>query len=377
MSASTSGHSGQESERGASTQRSVVARLMSTVKKAPGSTPGTLLHTGARKMDHVRIRLLDFDAELIEEKTLGTIDECFAIADGPRVTWVNIDGLHDVGVAEGVARRFGVHRLALEDVLSTTQRPKVEEYDDHFLVIVKMLSFDPETESVLAEQVSLIVGKTYLFSFQERPGDVFEPVRDRLRQAKGRVRSRGADYLAYTLIDAIVDSYFRILESVGDRIEELEETVLADPSLHVMHRIHHLKREMLILRRAVWPLRETLGQMYRGEIQHVTAETQLFLRDVHDHAVQVIDTVETLREVLSGAMDLYMSGVSNRMNEVMKVLTIIATIFIPLSFFAGLYGMNFDYMPELGVRWAYPALLAAMASLAGAMLWYFRKRGWL
>jgi magnesium transporter len=377
MTASESRYRAREGLYGESTQPSVVGRLVSKVKKAPGSAPGTLLHTGARKTDHVRIRLIDYDAEHTEERGLNTIDECFAVADDPAVTWVNIDGLHDVAVAEAVAQRFDVHRLAMEDVLSTTQRPKVEEYQDHFLVIVKMLSFDDETESVMAEQVSLIVGKTYLFSFQERPGDVFEPVRDRLRHAKGRIRTRGADYLAYALIDAIVDSYFRILERVGDRIEDLEETVLEDPALHVMHRIHHLKREMLILRRAVWPLRETHGQKYRGEIPHVTEETQLFLRDVHDHAVLVIDTVETLREVLSGAMDLYMSGVSNRMNEVMKMLTIIATIFIPLSFFAGLYGMNFDYMPELGVRWAYPALLAAMATMAGGMLWYFRKRRWL
>ncbi len=352
MTASESRYRAREGLYGESTQPSVVGRLVSKVKKAPGSAPGTLLHTGARKTDHVRIRLIDYDAEHIEEQELNTIDECFAVADDPAVTWVNIDGLHDVAVAEAVAQRFDVHRLAMEDVLSTTQRPKVEEYQDHFLVIVKMLSFDDETESVM-------------------------PVRNRLRQVKGRIRSRGTDYLAYALIDAIVDSYFRILERVGDRIEDLEETVLEDPALHVMHRIHHLKREMLILRRAVWPLRETLGQMYRGEIPHVTEETQLFLRDVHDHAVQVIDTVETLREVLSGAMDLYMSGVSNRMNEVMKMLTIIATIFIPLSFFAGLYGMNFDYMPELGVRWAYPALLAAMATMAGGMLWYFRKRRWL
>jgi magnesium transporter len=270
-----------------------------------------------------------------------------------------------------------VHRLALEDVLTPTTRPKVEDFETHYLVIMKMLSFDEETESIIAEQVSLIVGERYLFTFQERVGDVFEPVRERLRQSKGRIRSRGTDYLAYALIDAIVDSYYRILETVGDRIEEIEEAALGEPTMEVMRRIHNLKREMLILRRAIWPLREATGQLYRGEVPLVTPETQLFLRDVHDHCVQVIDTVETLREVLSGAMDLYMSGVSNRMNEVMKVLTIIATIFIPLSFFAGLYGMNFDYMPELHVRWAYPVLLGGMATVAGGMLWYFHKKGWL
>ena len=240
-----------------------------------------------------------------------------------------------------------------------------------------MLSFEEETDTVLAEQVSFIVGERYLFSFQERYGDVFEPVRERLRDGRQRIRARGTDYLVYALIDAIVDRYFRILETIGDRIEELEAAVLQDPSIELMHRIHALKREVLVIRRAVWPLREALGQLYRGEIKHVTEETQLFLRDVYDHCVQVIDTVETLREVLSSTLDLYMSGVSNRMNEVMKVLTIIATIFIPLSFFAGLYGMNFEYMPELHVRWAYPTLLGAMAVTAGGMLWYFRRNGWL
>jgi magnesium transporter len=323
------------------------------------------------------IRLIDYDAKNIDEQTLTSIQDCYPFVDAPPVSWINVDGLHEVEIVEAVGDRFGVHRLALEDVLSPTQRTKVEEFDDHFLVIIKMLSFEPDTDSIIAEQVSLIVGRSYLFSFQERPGDVFEPVRERLRHGKGRLRTRGTDYLAYTLIDAIVDSYYRILETVGDRIEVLEEEALGEPTIDLMHRIHHLKREMLIVRRAVWPLRETLGQMYRGEVESITEETQLFLRDVYDHSVQVIDTVETLREVLSSTMDLYLSSVSNRMNEVMKVLTVIATIFIPLSFFAGLYGMNFSYMPELQVRWAYPALLTFMATIGAGMLWQFRRKGWL
>jgi magnesium transporter len=265
----------------------------------------------------------------------------------------------------------------MEDVLSPTQRPKVEEYEDHFLVILKMLTFDDVRDELTAEQVSFVVGPHYLLSFQERPGDVFEPVRARLRDGRPRIRSRGTDYLVYAFVDAIVDNYFRILEQVGDRIEALEQAVMEDPSIDLMHRIHHLRGEVLVLRRAVWPLRETIGLMYRGEIAAITEETRIFLRDVYDHSVQVIDTAETLREVLSGALDLYMSGVSNRMNEVMKVLTIIATIFIPLSFFAGLYGMNFEYMPELGVRWAYPILLVFMGVIGGGMLWAFRRRGWL
>jgi magnesium transporter len=353
----------------------IVGRIVSRVHKAPGSAPGTLIHTGTKKVDNVRIRLIDYDKDSIEEKTLSSIEDCFVYAEEEPVSWINIDGLHDVPVIAAVGDRFGVHRLALEDVLTPTTRPKVEEFDDHFLVVVKMLSF--EDDSVLVEQVSFVVGPHYLFSFQERFGDVFEPVRERLRDGQRRIRSRGTDYLVYALVDAIVDRYFRILETIGDRIEELEEEVLGDPSMEVMHRIHGLKREVLVIRRAVWPLREALGQLYRGEVKHVHEETQIFLRDVYEHCVQVIDTVETLREVLSSTLDLYMSGVSNRMNEVMKVLTIIATIFIPLSFFAGLYGMNFDYMPELHVPWAYPTLLGAMAIVAGGMLWFFRRNGWL
>jgi magnesium transporter len=357
--------------------RHVMNRLVDRVHKAPGSAPGALVHMGDRKVEKVRIRLIDYNVEELLERTLEGVDESFPFADRDPVSWINIDGLHDISVAEAVADRFGVHRLALEDVLSPNQRPKVENYDNHYLVVLKMLAFDAETASVTDEQLSLVVGDKYLFSFQERYGDVFEPVRERIRHGKGRIRSRGTDYLAYALMDAIVDNYFRILESMGDIIEELEEEVLGQPTLDTLHRIHHLRREMLVVRRAVWPLREVLGQMYRGEIGLVTEETRLFLRDVYDHAVQVIDTTETLREVLSGTMDLYLSGVSNRMNEVMKVLTIIATIFIPLSFFAGLYGMNFQYMPELGVRWAYPALLTFMAVVSGGMLWAFRRKGWL
>ena len=355
---------------------SLFRRLSVHGHKAPGSPPGTLLHTGERKVESVRIRFIDYDPDQLREETIDHLDECFVVADAPTITWVNIDGLHDTELIGRIGERFGFHHLVMEDIVSPRQRPKVEDHGTYFFVTVRMLSFDGETESITAEQVSIIVGDRFVFSFQERPGDVFDPVRERLRHGKGRLRSRRADYLAYTLIDAIVDSYFRILEEVGDHIEALEEEVMASASVGAMQRIHGLKRETLILRRSVWPLRELLGEMYRGEVPLVGEETQVHLRDVHDHAIHVIDTVETLREVLSSTMDLHVSMVSNRMNEVMKVLTIIATIFIPLSFFAGVYGMNFEYMPELGMRWAYPTLLAAMGTMAVGMLWYFRKQGW-
>ena len=367
-----------KSKKSVRVSKSVLGRLgRRSGKKNVGAAPGTLVHTGERKAEGVLIRLIDYDAESIEERQLEHIRESFSLADAPPVSWVNIDGLHEVGILEALGDHLGLHRLALEDVLSVSQRAKVEDYENHFLFIGKMLSFDQETETVVSEQLSLIVGTAYMFSFQERRGDVFEPVRERLRHGKGRIRSRGPDYLAYTLIDTLVDNYFHIIEEIGDRVEEIEEEAIHNPSIELMHRIHHLRRETLVVRRAVWPLREALGQMYRGEIPLIDEGTRVYLRDAYDHTVQVIETVETLREVLSGALDLYMSGVSNRMNEVMKVLTIIATIFIPLSFFAGLYGMNFEYMPELGVRWAYPVLVAFMVAIAGGMLLYFRKKGWL
>ena len=252
----------------------------------------------------------------------------------------------------------------------------MEDHHSYFFVVLKMLSYDEATRTVAAEQVSLIVADGMLFSFQERPGDVLEPVRERLRHAKGRIRSRGADYLAYAVIDAIVDAYFSVLEKVGDHIEELEEHALDDGSPDTMHAIHQLRRETLVLRRAVWPLRDALGPMYRGDIEQIQDETRVFLRDVHDHAVLVIDNVESLRELLSASMDLHLSGMSNRMNEVMKILTMIATIFIPLSFFAGVYGMNFQHMPELSLPWAYPALLTFMAAIAIGMLAYFKRKRW-
>jgi magnesium transporter len=336
-----------------------------------------LVHTGKKKVEEIRIRFIDYTEVELREQRVERIEQCFPFAGEPTVTWVNVDGLHEPDLLDKIGEHFGIHRLVLEDILGTHQRPKVEDYGDYVFVVVKMLYLDDASATVHAEQVSFVLGERYVLSFQERYGDVFEPVRLRLREGKGRLRSRGCDYLLYALIDAVVDNYFRVLEAVGDQIEALEELAIEDPSRSVMHRIHELRQEMLVLRRAVWPLREALGTLSRGEVPRISAETQVFFRDVYDHGVQVLDTVETLREVIGGAMDLYLSGVSNRMNEVMKVLTIIATIFIPLSFLAGVYGMNFEYMPELHFPWAYPVLVGVMVAVGGGMVGYFWRKGWL
>jgi len=356
--------------------RRLIGRMVHPVRKPPGSAPGTLVHTGPRKVDTVHVHRISYGADHLDERTSSHIEELFPDDDGRTVHWINVDGLHDPSVLERIESRYGFHRLVLEDILSTHQRPKTEGYGPYFFVVLRMLAFDEETRSLSGEQVSMIVSDRLLLSFQERPGDVFDPVRSRLRQAKGRIRAGGSDYLAYALIDAVVDSYFGVLERMGDEIDRLEIQAVEDASQQTLHEIHSLRREVLVLRRAVWPLRDALGPMYRGDMEQISEETRVFLRDVHDHAVHVIDTVESLREVLAAAMDLHLSSVSNRMNEVMKVLTIIATIFIPLSFFAGVYGMNFEYMPELSVPWAYPATLAAMAALALGMLGYFKRKGW-
>lgn len=355
----------------------VVGRFVRRQVKRSGSAPGTLVHTGEQKMEAVRIRFLDYDETELREKEVANIASVWPLRDSPTVSWINVDGLHDLELIESVGTHFGLHPLVLEDLVHVGQRPKEEEYGGYDYIVLPMLTWDDEGGTVSDEQLSLILGPQWILTFQERVGDVFEPVRERLRGAKGRIRSRGTDYLAYALMDAVVDRYFEVLEKVGDRTEALEMEVLDDPTPDSMAKLHHLKRELVVLRRAVWPVRDVLNGLLRAESALIQDETRVFLRDVYDHTVQVIETVEALRDVVSGAIDLYLSNVSNRTNEVMKVLTIMASIFIPLTFMAGIYGMNFEYMPELGLPWAYPALWAAMLLVGGGMVVWFRRKGWL
>jgi magnesium transporter len=282
-----------------------------------------------------------------------------------------------VDIIEKVGQHFDIHPLTLEDVVSTGQRPKVEDFENYLFVVLKMLSFDESTGHISSEQISLILGKHYLFSFQEQAGDVFDQVRQRIRQAKGRIRRSGCDYLAYALTDAVVDHYFGVLEKLGEKIEDLEEELLKEPTLKTLQTIHSLKREILYFRKQVWPLREVLSALVKDQSNLIEDMTQVFLRDVYDHTIQVIDTIESLRDVLSGLQDLYLSTISNRMNEVMKVLTMMATIFIPLTFIAGIYGMNFEYMPELKWKWSYPVLWGVLVAIFVSMLIWFKRKRWL
>ncbi len=358
-------------------QMKVMGRLVRRRAKKPGSAPGTLVSSGPQKVERVRVRFLDYDEKQLNDNEEASIDECLKLKKLPTVSWINIDGLHEVELIGRVGERFEWHPLVQEDIASPGQRAKIEEYEGHTFVTLPMLTWNVERKEVIEEQLSLVVGENYVFSFQERYGDVFNGVRERIRAGRTRIRSRGSDYLAYALIDAVVDHYFTVIEEIGEFTEVLDERVLADSSQDTMQVLHALKRELITLRRAMWPVREMLNSILRSETHLFDDSTKVFMRDVQDHTVQALDTIESLRDVVSGMVDLYLSMVSFRANEIMKVLTIMASIFIPLTFFAGIYGMNFEFMPELAVRWAYPALLLFMVVIGSGMVAFFRRKGWL
>ncbi len=346
-----------------------------TSKKA-GLAPGTVIYVGDKKTERVAIRVIDYDEKNFEENDLNTVDECFSYQHKPIVTWINIDGIHQVDLIEALGKNFGLHPLILEDIVHTEQRPKMEDFEEYLFIVFKMLFYDQENQ-IKSEQFSLVLGADYIITFQEREGDVFNHVRERLRKGKGRIRKMGPDYLAYALIDAIVDNYFIVLEKIGEEIESLEEELVTDPRPETLHAIHHLKKELIFLRKSVWPLREMISALERSESSLIQDKTTVFLRDVYDHTIQVIDVIETFRDMVSGMLEVYLSSVSNKMNEVMKVLTIIATIFMPMTFIAGVYGMNFKFMPELEWHWGYPAVWSVILFLGVIMLVYFRKKRWL
>jgi len=352
-------------------------RIVKKRSSKAGLPPGTLVHVGEKKVESVKITFIDYDEQDFQEKEVTNIEECLKLKDTATVSWINIDGLHDIELLEKLGKGFDLHSLVLEDILSTGQRPKFEDYEKHIFIVLKMLSFSDENQSVEAEQVSLILGQNYVISFQERIGDVFDQVRERIRNAKGRIRKMGPDYLAYALLDAIVDNYFVILERFGEKIESMEEEVVGNPTERTVQQIHSLKREMIFLRKSIWPLRELIGGLQKSESSLIHDTTDIYLRDVYDHTIQIIDTIESFRDMVSGMLDIYLSSLSNKMNAVMKVLTIIATLFIPLTFVAGVYGMNFEYMPELKLKWGYGAVWLVMITVAVTMLFYFRRKKWL
>ena len=345
--------------------------------KTIGLPPGTIVHIGEKKVEKIKISILDYNEEHFLEKEAESVEECSPFKDKPTVTWINIDGIHQEELIEKIGVQYNIHPLILEDIANTGQRHKFEDFNDFLFIVLKMLHYDEKKSELKIEQVCVILGANFVISFQESEGDVFNPVRERIRNGKGRIRKMGADYLAYALIDAVVDNYFIILEKLGEDIESLEEELVKNPTSRTLQEIHKLKRELIFLRKSVWPLREVISALERSESILMKKTTLIYLRDVYDHTIQVIDTVETFRDMASGMLDTYLSSMSNRMNEVMKVLTIIATIFIPLTFIAGIYGMNFKYMPELQWRWGYYVVWGVMAVISLGMLLYFKKRKWL
>lgn len=366
-------------------RRGLPGRLSKKIRerKIPGAAPGTVQHIGEKRLDKVRLTIHDYDESHVEEIVIDQVEECRPYLEDPSKTWLKVYGLHDVEKIKSVWSYFDLHPLVQEDILNTTQRPKAELYDNNMYFVLGMLTYSEQENVIESEQISIVLGNNYVLSFQESDHPVFNPVLDRLKVENSRIRKKGVDYLAYALIDSIVDHYFRILEEFGDRLEILEDQLLDDPDQETFQKIHTLRRNLVFFRKAVWPLRDTLNSVIRDHTPFIKDDTKIFLRDVYDHVVQVIDNIENYRDMIISMHDIYMSHVSNKMNEVMKVLTIIATIFIPLTFIAGIYGMNFNpetspyNMPELTWYWGYPMALASMAIISLIMIIFFKRKGWL
>lgn len=341
-----------------------------------GMPPGALVHVGEARETRVAMRLIGYDPERVLDKTVERVEEVTPLRGGGGVLWLDLVGLHDPLLLERLGQSFALHPLLVEDVLNTEQRPKLEDYDDYLFVVLKRLRYDRSAGQVVHEQISLVLGNGFVLSFQESQSNLFDPVRQRIHAAKGRLRGQGPDALLHALLDAVVDEYFGLLERLGEETERLEGQILDKPSPVSMRTLHRLKRELMAVRRSVWPLREVIGGLERIDSPLLKPGLKVYLRDVYDHTVHIIDTVESYRDMLAGMLDVYLSALSNRMNEVMKVLTVIATLFIPLTFITGLYGMNFKYMPELAWHWGYFAVLGVMAALVLGMLVYFKRKRW-
>lgn len=352
-------------------------RLFRPRSAKDGLPPGSLIHLGETPADSITISVLEYNADSVQESRSNTLNDKIPKPGQNDLVWIDVEGVHQIETIRSLGETYNLHPLVLEDIVSTIQRPKVEDYDDYLFIVVKMLQPLPDGDFA-SEQLSLILGKGYLLTFQEGiHGDVFESTRERIRGGKGKIRTLGVDYLAYTLLDAVVDRYFTVLEQFGERLISIEEDVALHPQPRTLILLNDLKKEVIYLRRLIWPLREVLSFLERDDTELISAPTRFFLRDVHDHAVQTIDTVETFRDLLSGMLDLYLSSISNRTNEIMKFLTIIGTIFIPLTFVVGLYGMNFKYMPELEWHYGYFSVLGLMVLMTVGMFLYFKHRKWL
>jgi magnesium transporter len=354
-----------------------MARFFKKREANKGLAPGSLVFIGNQKVEKLRMRVIDYDNTKLDEMELKNIHQGEDYKKTKTVTWINIDGLHDVNKIREIGDSFELHPLLLEDILNTAQRPKIEEFDNCIFIVLKMLRYDNEKKMIISEQLSVVLGITFLLTFQEQPGDVFEPVRERIRKHKGRIRVAGIDYLAYALLDTVVDNYIYIIERLGEQIEDIEEEILDNPDSAVMEKINTFKREMNYIRKSVRPTREAIIHLSRSDSDLINESTTPFLKDLEDLITQATEAIDTYREMLSDQLNIYNTNVSNRMNDIMKVLTIFAAIFIPLTFIAGIYGTNFEYLPELRFRYSYFVFWGVILVVAFSMLLFFRRKRWL
>lgn len=341
-----------------------------------GLPPGTLVHIGEKSDRHIKLSLMEYDENTLVEEEDVSIEVCLKKIQTPIMTWIQVNGVSDPAIIASLGNHFHLHALILEDVLNTTQRAKLDTYQNQVFLVLRLLKYTADNHELKDEQVSIVFGPNYLISFVETHEDFFKPIKERMRQGNNRLRCQEPDYLAYALLDLIVDQYFIVLEKVDVDLDNLEEELLYSPRINTMKKIQKAKREMIFLRKSIWPMRDVVNRFQRLDPPLVKPANQVYLRDVYDHLVQTIDIIEGFRDVVAGLMDIYLSNINIRTNEIMKVLTIVSTIFVPLTFITSLYGMNFDFMPELHYKWSYPLVLALMIAMAGGMLFYFRSKRW-
>ncbi|MFX0167745.1 MAG: magnesium/cobalt transporter CorA [Candidatus Hodarchaeota archaeon] len=340
-----------------------------------GLPPGTPVYIGEKKPKNTRITVIEYDEATLIQKEVKTVEECLPFKDSAKVTWFKIVGLKQIKLLEQLGDHFKLHPLVIEDIVNTTQRSKIEDYGDFLFIVVRDVNYDED--EIQSNQISIVLGTNFVISFQERQEVLLQPILERIQNSRGIIRRMKNDFLAYTILDTVLDNYFVVMEKISDKIELLEDELVSNPTQDTLHKIHHLKQNLIVLRKSIWPFREVVSRMERGRFGLIDEKLILYIRDIYDHSIQVMETVETYRDMLSGMLDIYLSSVSNRMNEVMKVLTIIATIFIPLTLIAGIYGMNFRFMPELEIPLAYPLVWLSMAVIGLIMLVFFRQKRWI
>jgi magnesium transporter len=344
--------------------------------KKYGMSPGSLVHAGELGTEKVHVHLIEYNQDSIRKKENVSTEECLISMDKPEITWINITGVHDISIVEKIGRHLNLHALVLEDILHTGLRSKFDNYKNNLYIILRELSYDNQRNSIKDKQVSLILGKNYVLSFLEDETDIFYPILERIKAKNSRLRRRGADYLCYALVDCIVDHYFLTLSKIDDRLEKLESVVINKPNRSTLKELQALKKQIIMLRRTIWPTREVVSQFQRVESPLIHQTTKLYVQDVYDHVIQAMDTIESFRDITAGLHDIYMSNISYKMNEVIKILTVVATIFVPLMFITSLYGMNFKYMPELDWEWGYYFVWGLMIFVTGIMIAYFKKKNW-